>query len=329
MPPITQINVTAQPRLHVTLIGMNKGGYRINGGVGFAIKDPSIKINALPSSKFEVTDLRRVKFNGSEVDRMEKTLSKIFSDLQLMNKIRVEISGDMISHVGFGSSTAIRLSCIESLLILNNRDYTDELLVSLSGRGGTSGVGINTFYRGGFIFDIGRKSTDYILRPSSLSENRKNIPLLFTSLEMPEWDIGICLPKMIPPKSEEDEKDFFERICPIEDYQVNEILYHVIYGLLASVLEKDKETFCESVKKIQNCAWKKAERDIYGEELFKIESKLYEFGATTVGMSSLGPLLFFLSDNVSVVIEKMKKHYTDCLLIKTSASNKGRTIYYG
>lgn len=324
-----QVSVIARPRLHLTLIGMNRDGYRINGGLGFAIRDPAISITALAASDFEIVDRQQRKFGESDLARLQSTLAKICTDFQFSKKIKVEITGEVISHVGFGSSTAIRLSCIEALFILNSHQYTNELLVSLSGRGGTSGIGINTFFRGGFIFDLGRKSTDYVFRPSSLSENRIDLPLVLKSLEMPEWDIGICLPRNIHPKSEREEKEFFEKTCPIEDDQVNETLYHAVYGLVASIIEKDKKAFSDSIKKLQNCEWKKAERSLYGNVLAEIESRLYEHGAAAVGMSSLGPALFFVSDNVSAVISKMKAEDKGLYLIMTIPSNQGRGIKYG
>jgi beta-ribofuranosylaminobenzene 5'-phosphate synthase len=197
-----------------------------------------------------------------------------------------------------------------------------------SGRGGTSGIGINAYFEGGLIIDLGRRSKEFFFRPSQLSENRKSLPLMMQRIEMPEWEVGICIPNNIPHKSEKEEAGFFRKTCPIPSSSVYKILYNVIYGLYSAVRENDKKTFCLALQSIQQCAWKLAERKQYGEKLLRIEQQLYKCGAEAVGMSSLGPSLFFFSKDVKAVFEKMKIRMPDCKLFVTKPSNSGRKIVH-
>ena len=325
---ITWVSIISFPRLHVTLIGMNKGGYRINGGIGFAIQKPPIRVKVRRSHIFNFTDKRDKPLDQNQRERLMAVINDVCQKYGFTNNITVEVSGKMKTNYGFGSGTAVRLSCLEALFILNAYEYDNETLIQVSGRGGTSGIGIRTFFQGGMILDIGRRFIGDKFEPSCFVENRQEPALQLQRMEMPSWDIGLCIPLSIPSKNEQQEKSFFEKNCPINVTQVYRTLYHVIFGLMAAVKEKDKENFCKALQAIQNCTWKRAEREQYGVILSKLEEKLYSCGAAAVGMSSLGPTLYFLADNVRNVISKMKSSKYQCDLIRTCPINEGRSISY-
>lgn len=323
-----KLSITSFPRIHLTLIGMNKRGYRINGGLGFALKEPRLNLEVRLSRKFKIRDNRILKLDMPEEKRLIDIVENVRSNYNFKNCIEVELLGKMPTHFGFGSCTAIRLACLESLFIINKLEYDKNLIIKLSGRGRTSGIGINTYFHGGFVLDIGHTGENLTLQSSSLSEERKEPALLMQRLKMPIWDIGICIPTKIKPKSEADEKIFFEKICPIPDQEVYKILYHAIYGLHASILDKNKENFGKALINIQGLAWKKPEREQYGDDLLELENCLYQSGASAVGMSSLGPCLFFFANDISNIIKKMQVNKMPCILMKTKPINRGRIISY-
>lgn len=321
------VNITAYPRLHFTLIGMNQGGYRINGGIGLAIAEPTLKLKITNSNHFEFIDKRGLHFSKSQTDRLESKVNSIVSSKQLKNNISVELLDGMRSNSGFGSGTIIRLACLEALHIINDCFYTEDELVKLSGRGGTSGIGIRTYFRGGFVFDIGHKAlTSHT--PSSLNENQNHKSLLVDCQSSPTWEFGICIPNDIATLSHEEEVTFFKTVTPIPNEAVYMTLYHVVYGLYASLREHDIESFVNCIKEIQGCTWKMLEKNIYGPRLMEYEKQLYRCGAKAVGMSSLGPTLFFISDNNVSVIRNMAKQYPlrELSLFNSSTINEGRTI---
>lgn len=321
--------VEINPRLHITLIGMNRTGYRINGGVGFSLSEPSMKIKAVISKTISLIDLRDFPFSPKELRRIKEVISMEKKRLKFSHNVNIEISGAMPTHFGFGSSTATRLACLEALHILNGNKPKKNQLITASGRGGTSGIGVNTYFEGGFVVDLGRKAKNYFYLPSQLTEKRSEMPLLMQRLDMPNWDIGVCIPNKIQEKSEKEEVEFFKKTCPISPANVNKILYNVIYGLYAAVREHSKYTFCLAIREIQKCEWKQAERRQYGNSLLKVEQQLYSCGAHAVGMSSLGPSIFFLADNINSVIEKIKIENVNCRIFIARPSNKGRIIING
>jgi beta-ribofuranosylaminobenzene 5'-phosphate synthase len=200
-------------------------------------------------------------------------------------------------------------------------------LVAASGRGGTSGIGINTYFDGGACFDLGRKA-DTELLPSDVLEHRHNPPVLLRRAPMPRWPIGVCVPNF-KGTSIAGEKAFFEKVCPIETHEVQRILYQALYGVFAAILEKDVATFALALKAIQHTRWKKAERDIYGRRLLDLEARLYSYGASVVALSSLGPGLIFLAPDIREVERRMKQVDSKSVLFVTTAQNRGRSIDYG
>ena len=319
------IEIIAFPRVHITLIGMNFNGYRINGGIGIALARPNLSLIATPSKYFQFVDKRKINLQRSQVNRLCKSINEMQNKFGMKRNIAVTLTGEMPTNSGFGSGTAIRLACTESLFKLNEIDYTEEKLIKLSGRGGTSGIGIHTYFHGGFVLDIGHKNNK--IAPSSLFENSSRKPLILKKGKMPKWDIGVCIPTKINTLTQREEEIFFKKTVPISQSEVYKTLYEVIYGIYSSINDDDTKIFSQALIEIQECTWKKSERNIYGKELKTIENQLYKCGATAVGMSSLGPSLFFISDDNDLVIKKAQHLVNNsCILFNTRPRNSGRKL---
>ena len=318
------MEITAFPRIHVSLIGMFKEGYRMNGGFGFSIKDPKIIVNFRVSRRFVFKEERMVGSNADERNRLIGVLKKIKKKFCFKWAIEFVVSGDSMSHHGFGTTTAIYMSCVEALFIVNDKCYDDDLIRLMSSRGSTSGVGINTYFYGGFVFDVGVPSfLDKKMLPSSMHENRKRMPLVIKISEIPEWPLCVVVPDDIKSKTENEEVDFFKRVCPLSINEVQEIMYEVVFGVMPSLIENDKKVFCEAVDQIQTKKWKKEERLLYGPGLSSFEKKYKDLGIKGIGMSSLGPALFFLMQNNDILLD-----HKDGLHFFTKMNNEPRKISY-
>ena len=146
------LKIKAFPRIHVTLIGMNRDGYRLNGGIGFSISSPTLDISFESTDTINIIDKRKYGFTENELNRLESHIIQVANNQKFEKVFWCVIDEGIIqSHIGFGSNSMIYLACVEALFILNQRDYSEKDVVTLSGRGGTSGIGINTYYRGGLI----------------------------------------------------------------------------------------------------------------------------------------------------------------------------------
>jgi len=323
------INLTIKipSRLHLTLIAMHDDNYRQNGGVGFAINTPGLEVTFSINNSLELTDTRDDGFTSDELQRTKDLLLNIAKEKRFISTYKAIIQGSVPTHMGFGSGTAMRLALIEGLYLINDEPYTHDDIIAISQRGGVSGIGVRTYFEGGLVFDIGRSTHSDFLPSSAMEGIKKTPPLVCKHTPMPQWQIGICVPN-ISPKSENEEKSFFQETCPIEPEQSYEMLYHVVYGVVASVMENDVTTFAESIKAIQSRRWKEAERGLYGQKLLDIEKQLYDSGAKAVGMSSLGASLYFIGDDINNIIERAKTKLPKCQLWGTQPNNSGREIIY-
>ena len=324
------LKIRAFPRIHITLIGMNRDGYRLNGGIGFSISSPILELSFEPVNSINIDDHRKLGFTKEELLRLKCHLEKVIQTERLDSGFRCIIHEGIIqSHVGFGSNSMVYLSCVEALLIINKRNHNEDDVIRLSGRGGTSGIGINTYFKGGYVFDAGVLNRgDRLFAPSSTFTSRYiTKPLLLNDFKLPEWNLGIIIPPLIP-KTEEEEKVFFNEKCPIEKEAVEKIMYEAVYGVTSSLMEHDFITFCKSVDSLQLTKWKKMERELYGQDLVILESIVRHAGANCVGMSSLGPLLYFFGNDVDTIVERVKAFMPECVCFKTSFNNNGRIIEY-
>jgi beta-ribofuranosylaminobenzene 5'-phosphate synthase len=242
--------------------------------------------------------------------------------------VRIQISGQMPSHYGFGSATAIRLATLEAIAAVAGKSVDRADIVRASARGGTSGIGVTTYFDGGLVFDVGVKASQLASLPSSSVEGARASPLIITRFDMSKWKIGICIPLDIKPQTEKQEIAFFKRSCPIPAAATNEILYHVVYGAIASAREHDFDGFCAAINAIQRCNWKGLERKLYGEQLYSLEKTIYALGARAVGMSSLGPGLFFLAENIGTIISRLKRELPQHLWFISFCHNSGRKLQH-
>ncbi len=308
---------------------MSNEGYRINGGAGCSISAPLLDCYFKLSDTLQIADRRACPLSAEELDKLSKTIDACTTKYGLQNTYECIINSDAVSpHVGFGSNTMIYLSCIEALFILNGIEYTQEDVVTNSTRGGTSGVGIYTYFNGGFSVDLGIKNIEEVLRPSSLGA-RNNYPLQLCGFQTPQWPIGIMIPMHISNKTEKQEIDFFKQNTPIPLNDIKSILYEIIFGIVGAIKERDFPAFCDAVNNLQRTKWKELERGIYGQELQKIEQCIKEAGAMAVGMSSLGPMLYFLGKDIPRIIDQLRTVYMDSIFIETKFNNNAREIVYG
>jgi len=260
---------------------------------------------------------------------LQKWLKQHILKHNLNSGVKITIEGETPSHTGFGVSTAIRMACVEGIYLLQKQKIIEKHVIQQSCRGGTSGIGVHGYFTGGLVFDLGHRRKKEVLLPSRNKEDSSHLPLLLKSIPMPAWEIGILIPNDIPTKTNAEEKAFFSKTCPIRKEKVYETTYHALFGILASVETEDKELFCNSIKAIQQQSWKQSERNLY-PELSGIEEKLYVFGANAVGMSSLGPMLYFMSEKIDDVIENIENSelLEHCTVFKTDVRNEGREIIH-
>jgi len=143
--------ISTPARLHFALINQSGMLGRCNGGFGVSISKPVWDI--------EVSHSDILTFQGNEICAEQKKSIKIlidkFSDYIGTNSIQLHFNSIIKSHCGFGSKTSLLLSVAQLINHLFELRLSHAELINITGRGGTSGVGINLFENGGFVVDNG------------------------------------------------------------------------------------------------------------------------------------------------------------------------------
>ncbi|WP_440856616.1 beta-ribofuranosylaminobenzene 5'-phosphate synthase family protein [Pseudomonas syringae] len=321
-----KIKITAPGRIHVNLFDMSNSGYRQNGGVGFCISGLDTSISFTACKDFKIIDNRAIGYTDREASTLIAFLEQLYASYGYAQKFSITFLSGPAPHSGFGTGTSTRLACVEAANHLNNLEADMNQIISASGRGGTSGVGVNTYFSGGMSIDLGVKSTGLPLAPSSARQSPHTLPTQILWLPLPiHWRIGIAVAPEAYRISAEEEIRFFNRTCPVDILSVQQSIYHALSGMACSAIESDFETFCSAINAIQGTEWKEAEWSAQACTLTELRKALHEVGAKCVGLSSLGPTIYFLSDDLDGVFARLNlsDNYwlTTCL-----PNNSGRTL---
>lgn len=323
---IKRIKISAPARIHVNLFDMSRHGYRQNGGLGFCITGFDTIIEFKVSKDFAVVDNRSVRLSQAEEKTLIDHLKEIYKKNDFTEKISIEFISGPPPHSGFGTGTSTRLACIEAASIFNKAKTNQAQLISDSGRGGTSGVGINTYFQGGLSIDFGVKASELPLAPSSARNSPLEKPLQLLNIKLPaDWTFGIIVPPGSKGISGKEEIDFFNKICPIPLSAVYESVYHAISGVACAALECDFLIFSKSINALQKTDWKKAEWLIQPDLIHKLRNELQDLGVECIGLSSLGPALYFITNDIKNIMNKIQLS-DEYIVASCSPNNSGREV---
>ena len=272
-----KVRVQTPSRIHVTLIDLNGSLGRIDGGVGFALKEPEIILEAMPGNGEVVSN---PGVHSELVERAKTVLEKLKEFFGFSASIR--ILKTYTPHCGLGSGTQLSLAISKAYTVLHGVEVPIRELAKIVGRGGTSGIGVAVFESGGFILDGGHsKKVKKSFAPSSASKAPP--PPVLARYEFP-WKTVVVIPDRSG-FSGAGEVNLFEKSCPIPLEEVREVSHIVLMKMLPAILEKDLEEFMESVSLVQRVGFK------------KVEVSNYEFAREfldcfNAGMSSTGTAFY-------------------------------------
>jgi len=236
---VLMIRITTPSRLHLTLIDMNASIGRVDGGVGITLDEPGICITAEPEATVTVTG------DDQLAERMMRAVKKVHPDAGL----RIHIEDSYPPHVGLGSGTQAALAAGMATSELYDLQLDAVEIGKKVGRGGTSGIGIAAFEKGGFILDGGHRFTDKMAFSPSSASSADPAPILARH-EFPDWEIVLAIPN-VKGASSRQEVDIFEKICPIPLGEVQALSHIILMKMLPAVVESDFEAFSNAVNRIQ------------------------------------------------------------------------------
>jgi len=322
------IRVSVPSRVHLTLIDLGSAGYRRNGGVGFGITEPRLTLAFEPDSAVDLRALTSCGYLPAEIVRLTERLVRLMRQRQLTQGLRLVEVQLPARHVGFGTGTAVALASLESLFLLNDLSVSPEFLRAHCGRGGASGIGLSSYFTGGFIFDAGRRFNPAPIVGSDTTDEVGEPPLEMVRLDMMDWPIGVLVPPGASAISLEQEQALFSRLLPLPAADVFEITYHALFGALVAAQSRSFDAFCASINALQLCAWKRAEIDLYGQTVRSCASHLASIGCDAVAMSSIGPALIFWARDFDAAFATAARHYGPSAVFRTRPDNMGRILSY-
>jgi beta-ribofuranosylaminobenzene 5'-phosphate synthase len=284
------ITITSPSRLHFALIDLNGELGRVDGGIGVALNEPSLEV-----------EVSAVDNDQVEAEEVVSILEEIRNRIELKANYRVKILKNLPSHVGLGARTQLSLSVAKAISVLEGRSDNAIELAKLVGRGGTSGIGVAAFDKGGFILDGGHvfrkdKSLKNVkgLKTGFLPSSASNVPpppVLFQHPLPEDWFFVIAIPEVKRGAHGPEEIEIFKRYCPIEREEVEKVCRILLMQTLPSVLENDIATFAESLTRIQGVGFKRIELMLQ-HEIIKELFHFFDAHALGYGMSSFGPVTY-------------------------------------
>jgi beta-ribofuranosylaminobenzene 5'-phosphate synthase len=318
------ITIVSPSRLHLTLIDLNAELGRVDGGVGITLESPGMEISATKADIIEV-------FGDSILTvKMRKAAEALLPEGK---GIRLEIKDSLPDHVGLGSGTQAALSAASAVNKIYGLGKSVRELAIAVGRGGTSGIGVAAFENGGFILDGGHKFKDKRAFSPSAASHVPPGPVLFRR-DFPDWPIVIAIPNT-KGAHDAEEVDIFKKFCPIPLTEVQEICHVILMQMLPAIVEKDLESFGKAVNHIQKTGFKKREVELQPQPVLDIMEYMQSNGASGSGISSFGPVVYGVVENVNEgkklqkEVQRMLAESLGGKVMLTKAKNRGADIFGG
>jgi beta-ribofuranosylaminobenzene 5'-phosphate synthase len=289
LPRKSLLSLAAYPRLHLGLLDLGKSTPRKYGGIGLAIDDLPLVLKVEEAESFSLIGFDRL--DRAAVEDVKRATMRLLEVID-PPKARIILEAAPMQHIGLGSKTSLILAVLEATRLAGGNRLPHSDIQRLSGRGGTSGVGVHVFFRGGLIVDGGHLSKgqrDY--RPSSATRPSRLPPVLIAEPVPQTWAFSLILPEGIR-LAGNSELRFFADNTPIPDREVDRAMSIAYHGLAASVIEDDLHTFRESLAEFHTTGFKRRELMAQTEGTKNLFHQLEEETSAAVGMSSLGPLIY-------------------------------------
>jgi beta-ribofuranosylaminobenzene 5'-phosphate synthase len=282
------VQVKAFPRIHIGLIDLSGTTNRAFGGAGFSVGGlcSNIKIDRSSDSTLSAPQL-------DDTDREDLwTVVQRWEDISDGQSINVEILEAPPQHVGLGSKTGMTLGILSGANKCWEEGLERDAIQKVSKRGGVSGIGINSFFLGGFIVDLGHAVADVdSFKPSSF-RNPNNTPPISVRIDFPDdWAITLYLPEGERTWGAE-ELSFFEQNAPIHDTETKDTLAAIYHGVVPSFKTKNLTILSKSLDIIHNTGFKSREVENQPRSVRATIAILQDQQDVAAGMSSLGPLVY-------------------------------------
>lgn len=325
-----RVIIRTPSRIHLTLLDMNGSLGRVDGGIGIALDDPSILLEARASP---VLDVRGC--DDATAARIRETAGTVLAAIHAGGSVAITVRDQFPAHTGLGGGSQVALATARACCELYGKEMTMAELAQIAGRGGTSGIGTAAFDHGGFIIDGGHRFGPGCAKtgfaPSSASKGVRPPPVLVRREFPGDWRILLATPALPEGANGAREADIFRTRCPVPVEEVRTLCHEVLMRMLPGIAEQDLDLFGTSVNTIQDLGFKKVELSLQPREVTGLLDTLRAAGAAGAGMTSFGPTLYAVSDTGMKDIERAAQSFMaegthGGTTLITAARNRGATV---
>jgi beta-ribofuranosylaminobenzene 5'-phosphate synthase len=313
------IKITTPSRLHITLIDLNAALGRVDGGVGLTLDDPSMRLSAIKSNEGV--------FVTGDKEYTPRIKAAAQAVIPMGEGIHITLEESFPSHRGLGSGTQSSLSAGWAVNQLYDLGLSIREVAVLVGRGGTSGIGVESFEHGGFIVDGGHRFSDKGAFSPSAASCVPPGPVLFRH-DFPNWPIVVAIPELQGASSHK-EVDIFKEYCPIPLHEVRTISHIILMEMLPAIIEEDPVCFGDAINRIQKVGFKRHEIALQKKQVKECMDIMRENGAYGAGMSSFGPTVFAVGEDPKNIEKAVSEYMEDTIngsVFITHARNSGAQL---
>jgi beta-ribofuranosylaminobenzene 5'-phosphate synthase len=269
---------------------MGRGTPRACGGIGFAIQANPVRWSLEKSPVDALTGIDRLDASA------KAQIASAIRELRRQTDIpatSISLLSHPDQHSGFGTKTALLTSLIEGLNLLHDLQFDPDQVRRITGRGGTSGIGIHTAFTGGLVWDGGHQQGDYPRFAPSGQLTPICLPPLIGRWDFPDAFRVVLFNSTAPGRlGGTEEAEFFERVCPVSKAETLAAFGGVFHGFIPGVVTRDIDLLREGLIEIHRTGFKRYELEIQESNVRDLYQKLASRKRVGVGLSSLGPLIY-------------------------------------
>lgn len=299
------VAVRAFPRLHMALLDLGHATPRRYGGIGVTLDGPIVEVSSRSSDTTWIEAADDVLDERALLD-LHRVVSGAIAEEDLP-PTRILVHRMPPQHVGLGSKTALLLAALTALAEAGGKRLSEKRLIELSGRGGTSGIGVNGFFRGGFIADGGHPDDpNRPLMPSSASRPECPPPILVSLATPSNWEFHLFLPEGHRYSGGAEVK-FFQTHTPINKDETHKAIALAYHGVATAFAANDLPLLRMSLAEIHQLAFSKVMLAHQTLQVSATIQRIMQLKSVAVGMSSMGPLVYAIAEREQVAPREIEK----------------------
>lgn len=310
-----RVRVEAGARLHVGFQNLSLAHERLYGGVGAALEEPQVVLEADPAESVVCEDDLVAGYAERACDLLD------------VSGAHIAVTETLPRHVGLGSGTQLALATLAAVAAAHDREPKIRERAPELDRGGRSGVGVATFEAGGFVVDAGHPTERFTTAPPAAGE--WEVPAVVARHDLPEsWRFLVVLPEAEQGRSGETEAESMRAVVENADPSVADDLAELLVRrLLPAVAEGRLEAFGNAVGAFGrlNGAWYADQQGgIYRPPAGRIIDALADQPSVRgVGQSSWGPAVYGVTD---VSLAEDARSAAEDILAETAVDGDVRVI---